>query len=294
MTHMTLAQFIPLAIKASVFFLVVALGLQTEKQDAVGLFRRPSLLLRSILAMNVAMVAVAMVIVRLFHPPMPIALALVALAIAPVPPILPRKQTKAGGSSNYAIGLLVAASLAAIVITPAAVILCGRAFGFITDISPGRVAAVVLVSVLVPLAIGIGIRIVSPKAAGSLARPVSLAAMVLLALAAVPILVHASEAVWAFVGNGLVLALVAFALAGLLIGHALGGPDARDRSVLALATATRHPGVAIAITSLNFPDEKGALAVILYHLVIATLVAIPYVRWRRRLAGVPAKDTRGA
>ncbi|RVD53736.1 hypothetical protein EN746_08400 [Mesorhizobium sp. M8A.F.Ca.ET.023.02.2.1] len=53
--------------------------------------------------------------------------------------------------------------------------------------------------------------------------------------------------------------------------------------MLALATGTRHPAVAMAIASLNFPDEKAALAVMLWHLVIGAIVSIPYVRWRRAL-----------
>jgi BASS family bile acid:Na+ symporter len=51
------------------------------------------------------------------------------------------------------------------------------------------------------------------------------------------------------VGNGTILALGAFTLAGLAAGHLLGGPNRDDCTVLALATASRHPGVALAIAS---------------------------------------------
>jgi BASS family bile acid:Na+ symporter len=57
---------------------------------------------------------------------------------------------------------------------------------------------------------------------------------------------------------------------------------------LALACGTRHPGIAIAIASLNFPDEKGVAALIVYHLVIGGLISAPYIRWRNRLMGEPA------
>jgi bile acid:Na+ symporter, BASS family len=81
-----------------------------------------------------------------------------------------------------------------------------------------------------------------------------------------------------------VLSLVLFSAVGLAIGHALGGPDPDDRTVLALATATRHPGIAIAIASLNFPDQPGVMALVVYHLVIGGIVSAPYTRWRKKIA----------
>jgi BASS family bile acid:Na+ symporter len=75
--------------------------------------------------------------------------------------------------------------------------------------------------------------------------------------------------------------IAVFVLAGLAIGHLLGGPDPDQRTVLALSTATRHPGVALAIVGANFPGEKAALAAILLCLIWGTILSIPYVRWRR-------------
>ena len=62
----------------------------------------------------------------------------------------------------------------------------------------------------------------------------------------------------------------------------LGGSDDEDRSVLALASAARHPGVAMAVASANFPDQKLAPAAILLYLLLSALLSIPYVVWRRR------------
>ncbi|MET3794253.1 bile acid:sodium symporter family protein [Aquamicrobium terrae] len=278
---MTLAQLIPLAIKISIFLIVFALGLKTEKGDAVYLLRRPSLLLRSILSMNIAMVAVAVATSALFDLPFPVEVALIALAVSPVPPILPKKQTKAGGSASYSISLLAAAAMAAIVLAPLAVGLAGAFFGREAGISPAAVAKTVLVTVLVPLGLGIAVRMFAPLLAERAARPVSILATALLVLSVLPVLFVATRAIWELVGNGVAVALAAFTLIGLAIGHLLGGPDPENRTVLALATGTRHPGVAIAIASTNFPDEKAVLAVVLYHLVIGAIVSIPYVRSRR-------------
>jgi bile acid:Na+ symporter, BASS family len=72
-------------------------------------------------------------------------------------------------------------------------------------------------------------------------------------------------------------------LIGLAAGHLLGGPDPGDRTVLALATCTRHPGIAMAIAALNFPEQKTAvMAMGLLHMIIGGIVAIPYTVWSKR------------
>jgi BASS family bile acid:Na+ symporter len=283
---MTLNQLIPLVINVSIFLMVFALGLKTGKGDAVYLLQRPWLLVRSLLSMNVIMVAIAAAIVALFDLAPAIGIALVALAVSPVPPILPGKQQKAGGSASYAISLLVVASCAAILFVPVGVSLVGRLFGHDVGVSAGKIARIVLTSVIAPLMLGISVRIFLPAIAERFARPVSLAATAALAIAVLPVLFMASSTIWALVGNGVLLALVAFALIGLAVGHLLAGPNPNDRTVLALATSTRHPGVAVAIANLNFPHETAILAIVLYHLVIGAIVTIPYVKWRRGMQRV--------
>ena len=65
------------------------------------------------------------------------------------------------------------------------------------------------------------------------------------------------------IGNGSLAAIVAFVFIGLAAGHLLGGPEPANRTVLAFTTSSRHPGIAIAIASANFPGQKLVFAVIL-------------------------------
>jgi len=58
-----------------------------------------------------------------------------------------------------------------------------------------------------------------------------------------------------------------FVVAGLVVGHLLGGPPRDQASVLALSSACRHPMMALTIASANFPDERFGAAVLLYLLV---------------------------
>ena len=87
-------------------------------------------------------------------------------------------------------------------------------------------------------------------------------------------------------GNGGALAITATVAVGLLAGHMLA--DDRHRAALALATATRHPGVALAIAEMSYPDQrKPIMAAILLYLLITALATTPYVRWARGRAVAP-------
>ena len=146
----------------------------------------------------------------------------------------------------------------------------------------GKVASVVLISVVIPLIVGIVLRHFAPAFAERMASPISTCATVLLAIAVIPVLVVAAPTFWSLVGNGVLACLIAFTLIGVAVGHFLGGPNSNNRAVLALATGTRHPGIAIAISSINFPSQKEVLSVVLFHLIIGAIVSLPYVRRHKR------------
>ena len=282
---MTVQQLITLGITVSLFALVFSLGLKASDGDLLYLIRRPGKLVRSILSMNVVMVALAVAVALIFPLAPEVKIALVALAVSPVPPILPGKQTKAGGSESFALSLLAVAAIAAIVLVPLAVEILGRLFHADIHMPASRVLPSVAVTVIAPLVLGVIVRRLLPAIAERIAPPISHFAVILLLVACIPVVVTSGRTFWSLVGNGVVVLLVLFTAVGILVGHWLGGPEPDDRTVLALATGTRHPGVAMAIASLNFPDQNAAAAVMLWHLVIGGIVSIPYVRWRRTRHG---------
>jgi bile acid:Na+ symporter, BASS family len=278
---MGLAAVIALALKVSIALNVLAVGLAARPADVVSVLRSPGRLLRSLVAMDVVMPLFAAGLAAIFplHPAVKVAL--VALAVSPVPPLLPRKQLKGGGDAGYTIGLLVAAALVATVLLPVAVPLLGRVFGRAAHVPFTTVISIVATTVLAPLAVGIATRHFARGLADRLVRPMAVAALVLLAATALPILVGAWPAIVALIGNGTLAALAAFALVGLVVGHWLGGPDPNDRMVLALATASRHPGVAVAIATANVSEPRPIIAAVLLYLIVGAVVSVPYMRWRR-------------
>lgn len=279
---MNTAALITLALKLSVFLNVFALGLNASPRDATWLFRHPGRLAQALSSMFVVMPLFAAALASVFDLHPAVKLALITLAVAPIPPLLPKKAMKAGGESSYAIGLLVAAALLSIAITPLAVDLLGKAFGTPARMSPLAIARLVLLTVIVPLGAGRLVRRLAPAFAERAAKPLALAAMALLIASFIPILFTAWPAIESLVGNGTIMAIAAFVLVGLAAGHLLGGPDPEDRTVQALSTASRHPGIAMAIASANFPEVKLTPAAILLYLIVSAIISIPYLDWRKR------------
>ncbi len=279
---MTLQTFIPLALKASILLNVFAIGLRASLQDATYLFRRPGQLVRALLAMNLLMPLFAVALAVLFDLNPAVKIALVALSVSPIPPVLPIKMMKAGGTKSYSIGVLVAAGLLAILFVPAAMEVLQRVFGVPLQMTVASIAALILKTVLLPLALGIVLHSFVPALAERLAKPISQVGSVGVLGCGLIILFTAAPHILALIGSGTLIALAAFVLVGLAIGHWLGGPEAENRTALAFSTAFRHPGIAIALAHANFPQQKLAMAAVLLYLLINTIVAVPYHFWTKR------------
>lgn len=279
---MTVEQLIHLAVLFSVMLIVLSFALRATWRESISLFRNPSLLLRSLLAMSVLLPVFAATLVGLFTFRPAIEIALITLAVAPVPPFLPQKQLKLVGHNEYVYGLLVATSLLSILLAPLTVALIGLAFSRHTHIAPLAIARMVALTILIPFALGLIINQRMPAFAERASLLAGKVGLLLLAAAVVPVLIKMWPAIMSLVGDGTLLAFIAFVAVGLVVGHLLGGPDSVNGTVLALATSTRHPGVALVIATGIFPGDKFVAPALVIYLLVATIASVPYVKWRSR------------
>lgn len=265
----------------SMGLLVFALGLRSMAGDAPYLFRRPRLLLRSILAMNVILPAATLLLVRPLDSSPAIRVALVALALSPVPPLLPYQQRRETHSLHYAYGLLVASALCAIVLVPLSAGILGVYLAEGRHVTILTVASIVAATVLVPLGAGIWARRLWPTHAERIAAVGNRIGAILLivALAFIGLAYHTH--LLSLIGNGTLVTIVLVNVLALALGHWLGGPDPGNRTVLALATSVRHPGIAIAIAAAAFPTRTLAAPAVLLAVVVNAVCATLYGRWRR-------------
>ena len=103
-----------LAFGMSLAVVVFGSGLGARFSDVTALLHRPGLLARSLIAVLVLAPALAVALVLVLDVHREVAIALVALSISPLPPLLPSRGAKAGGRSEYALGLVLVLALSAV------------------------------------------------------------------------------------------------------------------------------------------------------------------------------------
>ena len=266
----------------TIFLAVLVEGMAVSRRDVEYLFRNPARLVRTVLAMNIFGPIVAITVCSVFalHPA--VIVALVTLSMTPVGALfpqgmLPRVRSERGA---HAHGLFVATTLLSVVLTPLAIEVINAIDREDLRLSPLTVASVAVGALLLPLGIGIGIGRFFPGAKARVpAIQQASGRLFLLCLVGFTILGWSRMAL--IIRDGTLPAIAIISLCGLAVGHLLGGPDEDDRTVLAFATVSRHPGVAIAIASLT--REPLAPIGVLLAVVVNEVAVVPYRKWRQRL-----------
>lgn len=282
---MSFAGALKLLLALSIFLTVFSLALRAHAADVLHLFREWRLGLRAMAVMYVIVPTVAILITGLFHLKPSVEIALVALAFSPVPPLLPGKQIKAGGSATYVTSLLVMASLLSLFITPLGMYWTARLASLDVHVAPAAIVRIVLLSIMLPLVLGfvagrlLGSRAVRVSAVlGNIANVLLLVCVLVLLFAMLP-------AIGRVIGDGTIIALAAMIVAGLAAGYWAAGTDPANKTALALAAATRHPGIAVAIATTAFPQERLAPAAIVLFALLSALISIPYLHRLNRASG---------
>jgi bile acid:Na+ symporter, BASS family len=261
-----------------------SVGLRARPADVSWLWRRPSLLGRSLLASVVLMPFVTLLLVQLLPLPPATRLGLLMLSIVPAAPMALGKSAKQGGQGEYAISLQVTLILLMVVTIPLLEWVLGSLLHQRLAVGALQATTKAFVTQIVPLALGLFIASRVPEAAQRIARVTSkISNGLLLGLAVLLLLVSAR----AMLGLGAVsyVAMAAAAALAVLVGHTLGGPAPETRRSLAVFTAMRHPGLAVLLVTLNAPGVKAAPA-ILGYVVLAFIVLALYGRVGAR-SGAP-------
>lgn len=271
-----------LVLKASIMLSVFAIGLKASFRDVTYMFRWPGQLARAFLSMAVIMPLFALVLILKFDLHPAVQIALLTISVSPIPPIFPNKALKTGSRENYVIGLLVASAAFSVIVIPLAMELFERIVDTPLRMPASTVAVTVATTIFLPLLIGISVKTLTPKLADRLVRPIALIALVLLILSALPVIGGATRPMLSLVGDGTLLSITAFSVVGFVVGHLLGGPAQENRPTLALASASRHPAVALAIAHVNFPNQRLAMPAVFLYLMVCGILSAVYLAWVKR------------
>jgi BASS family bile acid:Na+ symporter len=281
------ATLIKLVLLLGIVLLVVAIGLRARPEESTFVVRRPDLAARAFVTMFVLQPAFVLLVVWLLDLRKGVGAALLGFAVAPVLPPWAKKGYALGAASEYVIGLEVLATVASLVAIPLMIAIVNVVFGVETAVGPWAVEGMLLATIALPLAVGMGVGRSRPASAPRLAFLADRAGTVILVLGGVVLLVARWRDILAVTGRGTIVVSLVIIGFGLLAGHVLGGPDPARRGSLASANVSRHPGIALLLGSSALPDHAPAvLGAVVIYLVASMVAPIPYERWLKRTAGI--------
>ncbi len=179
MDHPILLYFVSLTI----FTLMFALGVNHSFEQLTSLWRRPGLLLRSLLTVVVLVPLVVVLLLWVFDLPPAAATGLALLTAAPGAPLTYKRSQMAGGDPAYTASLQLTLALLAVGITPVILAMFSSLFGLliegVTFFQVGRQVAQVT---FLPVIIGLSLQQFAPRLAEVLRQPVSMLANILFIL----------------------------------------------------------------------------------------------------------------
>jgi BASS family bile acid:Na+ symporter len=264
----------------SVACLVFAQGLSIAPSLVLDLFKgRLGLMLRIVVAVVVLVPAAALAILFGFQPDRAVAIGLAILVACPPAPLMVANAPKKGASAPFMARLHLCLSALAFVTVPAVLYALSIPLDFKADVDLAAMGWTLARTNLLPLALGLTVRGVTPALADRFAPilakagTMGIVVVVVVALAKFyPALLN--MAAWSY----LVVALVS--VTALAIGQFAGPDDPHERTALAIECGVRHPALAIAIGTANFGSER-ALPVLVPCAITFMAIATVYMFVRR-------------
>ena len=268
-------------VKVTLFTIMLSLGVSVDNKNLLGWIKRPGFLLRILVA---SCVVVPLLALMLLQSPLTAGLspaskyAIALMALCPSAPLTLRKAAKAGGDRQLAAVLQVCSALTAVISVPLLAGLFRSLFAIEGwQIDPADVAIQVLTAQVLPLLIGIAIRVYKPIFASRIEKNLERLANFLLALLLVVLLVKIGPDLPAFIATNLtslVLMVVLVALS-LAIGYGLATGAGCNRRTAALLVTMRNPGLALLFASTHGGHLIGIkLAIITYVILTIALTTV--------------------
>lgn len=281
-----------LLIKATIFAMMLSLGVSEPIDAYLSLWRRPGSLLRALLSVVVVFPALVYLLLKLFPLPPQIATGLTVLAASPGAPLTYKRSLMAGGHPTFTASLQLTLALLAIVVTPLTLALFAVSFplaGGMERLSAVDVARQVSLVQFLPIGIGLLLQAMQPGLVERVRRPLAVAANLmflgLVAMVLIPMLALLSK-----VGVVPMMLMAALVLASILAGFVLGSPSLfrqrsalahNERAAVAIATIARNLGLALLIVHLS-GLEQALLPTLLAYAIVGFVVAFPLSLLKRR------------
>jgi len=272
--------------------IMLSMGMEVRFEAVLASARRTRLLVLGLLANYVLVPAVTLGLLLVFRVNSLVSVGFLILAVCPGAPLGPPFTGVARGDVPWSIGMMVILAGLSAMLSPAllGVLLARVAPDGDLHIDYLVIVRTLLMTQMLPLALGLGIHHGAPALTQWIARPVNRLANVLLLALVGLIVVTQYETLGAIRFRGWTGMGMLF-LASLGIGWLCGGRDFATRKAMAVTTATRNAAVGLVIATSNFAGKPAVTAVVAYGLV-STLGTLGCALLLGRFAGLESKHVR--
>ena len=188
---------------------------------------------------------------------------LILLAMAAGSPFLIKLAQAAKGNMAFAVGLMVMLMVVSIFFLPIFLPL------FLTgvEVNPWEIAQSLIITMLIPLAIGLFIKARYPDTGAHLQPTFAQASNTSLMLMMGILLMLNVRTILSVIGTGVIVAGIIFIVVSFVVGYLLGGPGSDTKAVLGLGTGQRNIAAALVVANQNFTDPDVLLTLIVISLV---------------------------
>ena len=264
----TLSTIARLSVLTFVLSSMLAMGLSLTIQQIVAPLRNVRLVILALVANFILVPALAYLIQLVLPLDDGLSTGLILVGCAAGAPFLTKLVQVAKGDAAFSVGLMTLLMVVTVFYLPTVlpVLLPGA------SVSPWDIARSLIMTMLVPLGIGLFFRARYASAAASLAPHLNQISSMALVLIVVAVLVLEFSAIIGIIGTGGILAALIFLVGALAIGLLLGGIDPSTRPVLSLGTAQRNLAAAMLVAGQSFSDEPNVLVMVMLVLILGIIL----------------------
>ena len=266
---MTIDRLINILVTIMLIEMMVAIGLGVTVAELMGVARNWRLVTQALLANYLLFPIVTAGLLAVFRPADPtVPAGFLILAVCPGAPFGPPCTRIAGGNVAVAVGLMVILAASSAIAAP---VLLHFLLPLVTgsgslQVNAAKVVSTLLITQLVPLCLGLGLRHWWPILAERLNKPANLTSSVL-SLLTVGLILCAQFRLFTEIRLRGYVGMLVLLFASFAAGWLLGGPGTANRKAMTLTTSLRNVGVGLVIATSNFATTAAVTAVLAYGLL---------------------------
>ena len=252
---------------------MLAMSLSLSVQQMTQPLKNVRLVVLALLANFVLVPLLAFGIIKVIPLDQSLQIGIILMGTAAGAPFIPKLVQGAKGNVAFAVGLMFLLMVVTIFYLPfiLPLLLAG------VEVNPWDIARSLIMTMLVPLVIGMLIKSHTPDVADHWAPLMNkISSLSILILLVVGLGLNISNII-SFIGTLGIGAMVLFIVGSLVIGMLLGGRDPGVRSAMGLSTANRNGAAALLVATQNFSGTN-TLPFVLVGVVIMLLILLPFAK----------------